>query len=125
MHAVEEVDGAQLRMDNKCGPSEEAQDLQAPVDDDAAVERQKDRNASVAEGVKMELAVEDPLVDSSPLCHCYHFRNYCYRHSCCSASCSLDTSTDELRRQLPLHNTRTAQKEKHHRSVNYSKNIPG
>lgn len=113
MHVVEEVDGAQLRKGSKCDPFE-AQDLQVPVDDDAVVERQEDKNASVVEEVKMEEVVEDPLVGWSLLCHYYQSQNYCYHYLCWFASYSLSTSIDEFRWRLPLHNTRTAQKEKQH-----------
>lgn len=94
---VEGVDGAQLRKGSKCDPFEEAQDLPVPVDDDAVVERQEDKNASVVEEVKMEEVVEDPLVGWLLLCHYYQFQNYCYRHLCWFASYSLNTSIDELR----------------------------
>lgn len=83
MHVVVEADEARLRKDSKYDPSEEAQDLQAPVDDDAVVERQEDKNVSAVVVVKMEVVVEDPSVDWSLLCHYYHFQNYCYRHLCC------------------------------------------
>lgn len=83
MHVVVEADGARLRKDSKYDPSEEAQDPQAPVDDDAVVERQEDKNVSAVVVVKMEVVVEDPSVDWSLLCHYYHFQNYCYRHLYC------------------------------------------